>query len=82
MNSWANNGDKSSSQNKKDAQYVQTSPKAETKKEEKTLIVEHKEKMVTSAYKEVQEELAREEFDKLVHPKEKVDNSKDTEPKW
>ena len=37
--------------------------------------------MVTSAYKEVQEELAREEFDKLVHPREKVDNSKDTEPK-
>ena len=81
MNSWANNGDKSSSQNKKDAQYVQTYPKAETKKEVETLIVEHK-KMVASAYKKVQEELAREEFDKLVHPKEKVDNSKDTEPKW
>ena len=81
MNSWANNGDKSSSHNKKDAQYVQTSLKVDTKKEEETLIVEQKEKMVTSAYKDVQEELAREEFDKLVHPKDKADNAKDTEPK-
>ena len=40
MNSWANNGDKSSSHNKKDTQYVQTSPKAETKKEEETIITE------------------------------------------